>query len=150
MGLLDKEAYERKREWAAKRMTENSLIDSLAPEQHEVLSWLCSVRHDVHCNQEAFWYSEYSGHSEYWDYINYIINDKLKSVNLPCIEWSFSPDDYMTDSICYELGYDDDEIEEEMKNCFNMSNIFNNDIEHFLLKFDKEHGTNYCPSGFTR
>ena len=59
-------------------------------------------------------------------------------------------DNYMTDGLCYELDYTEEEIEEERESCLEMAKKFNNDIEKYLASIDKEHGTNYCPSGVTR
>ena len=155
MAQLNKEAYEGKKEYAGKRMLENAEVETLTKEQHETLEWLCSVRHDVHCNQEDFFNDESSNNSEYWDYIDNAdgcgtIRDKLKEVELPDLTWSFTVDDYMTDAICRELGYTEDERDEEKERCFEMASRFNSDIEKYLAKIDEEHGTNYCPSGATR
>ena len=155
MAQLDKKAYEGKREWAAKRMAENAKIETLTEKQHDVLQWLCTVRHDVHCNQEDFFNDEASNNSVYLDYIDDgnglgIIQERLIEVNLPNLRWSFSIDDYMTDGMCYELEYTEDETEHERENCLDMAKKFNNDIEEYLANIDKEHGTNYCPSGATR
>lgn len=154
MAYLDKEAYERKKEWAAKRMAENALVETLSEEQHEALEWLCSVRHDVHCNQEDFFCDESVNSSEYWNYIDDgdggTIREKLTQAGLPAVEWSFNPDMYTSDSLCYELDYTEEEREEERERCFEMAEKFNSDIEKYLKTIDEQHGTNYCPSGASR
>lgn len=155
MAYLTKNAYECKREWAAKRMAENAEVETLTTEQHGVLEWLCTVRHNVHCNQGDFFNDEAPNNSEYWNYIDSadgcgIIRDRLKAAGLPVLRWSFSVDDYMTDGICYELGYTEEEREEEREKCFEMAEKFNSDIENYLTQIDKKHGTSYCPSGATR
>lgn len=154
MAYLTKEAYEGKREWVARRMAENREIDTLTEEQHEVIEWLCSVRHDVHCNQEDFFIGESSNCDKYWGYIEDgcggEINKKLSDVGLDKVDWSFNPEMYDTDSICYELGYSEEEIEEARESCMEMASKFNNDIEKYLTNIDKQHGTSYCPSGATR
>jgi hypothetical protein len=48
MAKFNKEAYERKNRWAECRMEENSRIETLTPEQHETLVWLCWLRHKIH------------------------------------------------------------------------------------------------------
>ena len=154
MAYIDKEGYERKREWAAKRMAENSQIDTLTEEQHEALEWLCSVRHDVHCNQDDFFCDESANSSEYWNYIDDgnggTIREKLMEAGLPEMKWSFNPDMYTSESVCYELDYTEEEREEERERCLEMAEKFNLDIEKYLKTIDEQHGTNYCPSGASR
>ena len=155
MSYLNKETYEKKQAYAGKRMLQNAEIESLTHEQHEVLVWLCSKRHEVHTNQNDFFYSESSSSAEYWNLIddgcgNGIVRDKLSSVGLPDLKWSFSADDYMTDALCQEFGYSEEETEVEYESCIEMAGIFNNDIEKYLREIDKRHGTNYCPSGVGR
>ena len=155
MAYLNKEVYERKEAYTNKRMLQNAENENLSSEQHEVLAWLCSKRHEVHTNQEDFFYSESPNCTEYWDLIddgcsNGTIRDKLQSVNLPDLKWSFSIDDYMNDALCSEFGYSEEEIEAELESCIEMAGKFNNDIEKYLREIDKKYGTNYCPSGAGR
>ena len=58
MAYLDKDAYIAKRELAARRMAENAEIETLTPEQHEALEYLCTVRHNIHCNQDDLFKSQ--------------------------------------------------------------------------------------------
>ena len=155
MAYLNKEAYERKEAYANRRMLQNAENESLTPEQHEVLAWLCSKRHEVHTNQEDFFYSESSNSTEYWNLIddgcgNGVIRDKLSSVDLPDLKWSFSVDDYMTDALSTEFGYSEEDTDAELESCIEMAGKFNNDIESYLREIDKRYGTNYCPSGVGR
>ena len=152
---MSKDMYERKQAYAENRMRSNAENENLTESQHNTLAWLCSIRHNVHVNQEAFFYDESSSNTEYWNLIddgngNGTISEKLAEVNLPDLEWSFSVDDYLSDTICKEYGYTDEETEEELKNVLEMAAIFNKDIEKYLRNIDKQYGTNYCPSGITR
>lgn len=155
MAKLSKDVYDAKAEWAAQKMLKNAECESLTKEQHDVLAWMCSVRHETHCNQDAFWNCEDASHKRFWDYITNFcdigeIEKRLMEVGLPVIEWSFDYENYMTDGQCYEFEYSDDEMEEEHERCLEMAEKFNNDIESYLSQIDKEHGTSYCPSGLTR
>lgn len=78
------------------------------------------------------------------------IAERLADADLPPLVWSFDPQDYTFDSVCYELDYTDEEIKEEAERCLEMVEKFNDDIESYLAKIDKKHGTDYCPSGWTR
>ena len=53
MAYLTKDAYENKREWAAPKMANNAEIKTLKPMQHETLSWLCQIRHELHTHQDG-------------------------------------------------------------------------------------------------
>lgn len=155
MGMLNKEAYERKREYAVRRMKKNAEVKTLTEDQHDALSWLCSIRHEVHCNQSAFFYAESADSETFWNYIDDgsgtgEIAERLADADLPPLVWSFDPQDYTFDSVCYELDYTDEEIKEEAERCLEMAEKFNDDIESYLAKIDKKHGTDYCPSGWTR
>lgn len=84
MGFFSKEIYERKTEWAARRMKSNSRIKSLSKEQHDTLSWLCSLRHDVHSSWEDMWNSETADGVRLWEEYEKI-NDKLCECGLSAI-----------------------------------------------------------------
>lgn len=155
MAYLNKDIYERKEAYASRRMLQNAENENLTPEQHDILAWICSKRHEVHTNQDDFFYSESTNSAEYWSLIddgcgNGIIRDKLASVGLPDLKWSFNADDYMTDALCKEFGYSEEDIETEYESCIKMAGQFNNDIEQYLRAIDKQYGTDYCPSGVGR
>lgn len=152
---MDKGIWEGKAEWARRRMARNAEIETLTEEQHNALECLCHIRHETHKGKETFWNAEDGEHGKYWDYISggdggSTINEMLTDAGLPAITWSFNPDEYLTDAICYELGYSEEETEEEKENLFEMLETFNKDIENYLTKIDKENGTDYAPSGYTR
>ena len=156
MAYLSKEAYERKAAWAERRARINKENESLTEEQHDTLAWLCEIRHEMHCNQDSFYYSEYPKHNQFWNYINDEASEEgeiqhaLSEVSLPELNWSFDPDDCDTDSICCELDFTDEEKEEARKHCLEVASQVNDDIERYLRQIDKQYGTDYAPSGATR
>lgn len=147
-----KEIYERKKEWAARRMADNKEIETLTEEQHELLERLCTFRHDLHTN----WDSAFcSGSGDYDKYANEICvhcvgmeNDLYTEVKEAFGKAPFTPIDY-PDDYCYDvLGYES--VEEAREEAYKLFEQVNEEIEAFLYSIDKEHGTDYCPSGYTR
>lgn len=53
MSKINKEGYERKAEWADRRMEDNKSVDTLTEDQHEVLASVCSKRHTLHGHRMA-------------------------------------------------------------------------------------------------
>lgn len=133
---------------------------TLNNDQHDTLAWLAEIRHDAKKDgiygHEGWWVMENPECQELWNLLpnsessNGEINEKLVSAGLPRIEWSFDPDDFLTDSICYELGYTEEQIEEEKENTMNMAFSFDEDIIKYLDRIDKEHGTHYSPTCMAR
>ena len=155
MGVLSKEAYEGKREWAARRMVKNAENESLTEEQHEVLAWLCSFRHEWHMHAERLWSSENQDLFEEYEQIN----KKLSEVGLDIVEGLPRAEDF-PDENWYFYDYKDSgeyaDLEDWMENgeeydrFHEMHNEVNNAIERYLSEIDKKYGTEYCPSGYTR
>ena len=150
--IIDKEAYDGKREWAASRMEENKKVSTLTQEQHELLEELCKFRHDLHTNWESAFNDESSSFTYYEENIStYSVGNSGEE--LPCRiekafgEMPFSPIDYPTsaDYADYGLSY-----EEAFDRACDEFDKVNNEIETFLSKVDKKHGTHYCPEGATR
>jgi len=163
MAYLDKEAYDRKADYAGRRMAENAKIETLTEEQHDVLSWLCSLRHEMHSNQEDFFFNESGNYGKFTDAVNddrdvQSINGQLNMAKLPKIKWTKDIYDYDTESEVYELEdhseYADDEwdelIDSKRREALRFAESVNADIEEYLRKIDEEHGTEYAPSGATR
>ena len=157
MGALSKEAYERKREWAARRMAKSAENESLTEEQHEVLAWLCRFRHQWHTSMETLFNTESAEYSSLWTEYEQL-NEKLSEAGLERIEGLPDAADFATSDDFYNVGYDveyedlSDWIEngEDYSNFCKMHEKVNNDIEHYLQQIDKKYGTEYCPSGSTR
>ena len=167
MGFLDKEAYERKREWAAKRMEENTEIETLNEEQHEILAKLCQLRHELHTNWDSVFNNNYDDVNYFCDDIDDNISDQLASVGLPRLKLLSSQklvtvDDFdllmddelqeyeeIAENSNYDSAYDAWR-EDEYEKCCGWLNETNNNVESYLKAIDDEHGTSYCPSGSTR
>lgn len=148
--------YERKNEWAANRMEQNKNIDTLTEQQHDALAWLCSIRHTIHTNQKSMFISN-SVDFDLWKYIDGVddntIKEKLESVGLPNnLSWDalFVPSDYD-----YNMRFNEDkswynDYDAAYEIHIDFLEKVNTDIENYLRNIDKEHGTNYAPSGHTR
>jgi hypothetical protein len=159
MGMLNKEQYEYRRESAARRAYDNKTsCDSLTEEQHDLLAEICSMRHEIHCNQSSLYNTGSGSYSEYWHWLSDAaddgedINSKLKRAGMKTIEWSTNMEEAECDNDRYDGIIDDtDEADEENRDSFyeRMESI-NNDIEAYLRIVDEKHGTDYCPSGFLR
>lgn len=156
MAYMDKkDVYARKGDYARNRMLKNAENENLTEDQHDALAWLCAKRHEVHTNQKAFFYDGHAQNREYWNLIDDgcgygVIREKMMSVNLPDLKWSFNPDDYLTDMLCDEFGYSEEETDAEYEAVIEMAGKFNSDIEQYLRSIDKTYGTDYCPTGYAR
>lgn len=174
-----KRIFDGKREWAVKRMLKNAEIKTLTEEQHDVLSWLCTIRHEFHMKKEEIWLDNSNiinmfddGCSEECE-----INRKLKEVGLTTIDFEFSICNFPTvsDFECLsdkEKSMWEDKAEQynkenpdgwyhsaltvwkeeswEYEDCIDILENLNNKIEKYLKEIDEKHGTDYCPSGYTR
>lgn len=179
MTIMDKkQMYEAKREWAAKRMKENAEIETLTEEQHEVLEWLCTIRHELHTSKDSVWNNNSDALKPFDNSCgDYEVNQRLKRVGLKPIELQF---DYIScptvsDFDCLSRDEQDewqekaDRYNNEHPNSMGHSSIslwqeesweyrdfledierINDNIEKYLKEIDEMHGTNYCPSGYTR
>jgi hypothetical protein len=166
MGFVNKDGYERKAAYAARKNLENAKIDTLTAEQHDTLAWLCSVRHKIHTNQESFFWAESGAFDELWKYIDEKINNTLSACGLEPIPFGSSLDVW-TDSLIFELK---DEFVEECGDQYELSEEsdmatllsagleimydkvgeYNKQIEAYLQNIDEKHGTRYAPTCATR
>lgn len=144
--MIDK--YESKSRYVEKKMNENALVDTLTEAQHETLRWLCSFRHDLHCNQEALFYSEWSKYTEFWGIIDVKLGERLSEAGLPGIDLDIDAENFPTDIDCEELF--DMTSEEALAEVVKMASDINRAIEMYLGNIDKEYGTHYCPTGIAR
>lgn len=146
MAIISKDGYDRKREYAARKMEENRLVDTLTAEQHDVLAWLCAYRHTMHVDQESLFHSESSNFSTMWsDYDS--INNRLCECGLSPITLPDSID-IPSDA---DGEFDEDFVyEEALESFFEIIEGINNTIESYLRDIDRTHHTNYCPTGASR
>jgi len=161
MAILNKDAYEGKKEWAARRMADNASkgeAKGLTKEQAEALEFLCSARHNLHSNKKSAIMNG-SGLDQI-----ILANDKIIAAGLQVIdnvptgygEACFDDiDDFDTihetedcpeiDAADYQDWYDDtyNRINGQLE-------ALNTIIEHYLAAVDAQFGTSYAPSGATR
>lgn len=150
MGIISKEGYRGKLEWAAKRMERNkTTCTTLTPEQHDLLAELCAFRHDLHHNWDSAWNEESQNFDKFANNISeYSVEDGLSEKIMAALgEAPFKRIDYPT-SNTYEL--DDLTWEEGYEQACDLFAQVNDEIEEFLRDIDRDHGTDYAPSGTTR
>jgi hypothetical protein len=101
MAYLTQEAYDRKREYAARRMEDNREIETLTEEQHDALSKVCEDRHRLHGHgmSEAIYCTEHPNNRDWYEIIDDpytgergAINTVLEEARLPIIENLELPD----------------------------------------------------------
>ena len=154
MAYLSKEAYENKREWAAKRMSKNAEIKTLTTLQHETMAWLCQIRHELHTHQDGIFNT---GSADFNRFTNLIesswgegeINERLREAGLAPIKWGdLQADDIPDDYHFEEEGYQT--WEDAYEAAIEKAEKINSVIEDYLRKTDEKHGTAYCPTGISR
>jgi hypothetical protein len=154
MASLNKKQYEYRRESAARRATENKMIETLTEEQHDIIAEVARMRHEIHCNIDSMYNCESADYDK-WQWIDNGsggINDHLVSADLPKIEWSYSVESFPTSEDRYNGIIDNtDEAEEDNRNeYYKMMMHLNSDMEVYLTMIDREYGTNYAPTGELR
>lgn len=156
-GAVSKEGYERKREWAARRMKENKKIETLTETQHEALEELASIRHEIHSNKKSVIISDDQGLKKKLIKVNeWLLNSGLTPMEFV----PTSNEDYIDiDTIdeLYEIEdvpEDDDEradwYDENYMRISGELEDLNTQIEDYMRKIDARYGTNYAPSGMSR
>lgn len=166
-----------KARYIARRNSENAEIakeQGLGESQIEALEELCEMRHFLHCNSEALFYTEFHEHCTVTDaIIDCDSNSEFETIKklfgvapftllnpwdvaMDCDwnEWKYED----SDGTVYEENIDEDENTERYWKKFNLMktatinqvNKICAEIETFLYKIDSKHGTSYCPTGFAR
>ena len=103
-----KQMYEGKARYVKRKNAENEEIgleNGLTEDQIKVIEELCAFRHELHCNQEALYYSENGDHDYFENMLNNDIYEMLKRVNLPYQTMIFNTDDLDDDNVCFDLDY---------------------------------------------
>ncbi|MFA5068076.1 MAG: hypothetical protein WC466_08610 [Candidatus Izemoplasmatales bacterium] len=152
-----KDVYDKKREYAARKMAKNKDIDTMTDEQHDAVANLCSIRHELHTNMHNVAISDDQNIKKKI----VLANIQLRESDLP--HMSFVPLDEIDyidiDSIeDLKLMGENPENDEEKnewytENYYRISNELselNSNIEKYLKQIDEKYGTSYCPTGLSR
>lgn len=161
MAYLNKKQYEYRRESAAARNMDNESIainHGMNEDQANLISELCSVRHELHCNIDRLTRSH-----EDMSIVKDLqrVEDDINNSGLPHLnvaEQLHEIDDM--DGLIYYYGEDvpEDHDSEEYNDWYsdNYSRIYheldnlNDQIEDYLREIDKCYHTSFCPTGQLR
>lgn len=159
MAYLNKAQYDYRREAAAARNLSNEEIavqNGMASEQAELISKLCAIRHDFHCDIDNIVKSADN------DSISDIVEIE-KSINesglpeLDIVSMLLDIDDL--DGLIYEYGDDvPNHDSQEFQDWYDVNYArisseleeVNKSIEKYLANIDNQYGTSWCPTGQLR
>lgn len=160
MAYLNQKQYDYRRESAAARNLNNEEIaveHGMTSEQAELISKLCAVRHEFHCNIDNIVKS--ADNDSMSDIVE--IEKSINESGLPeldIVSMLLDIDDL--DGLIYEYGEDvpEDHDSEEFRNWYddNYARIhseleeINKSIEIYLSNIDAKYGTHWCPTGALR
>ena len=159
MAYLKKEQYEYRRESAAKRNLSNEEIatqNGMSEEQAELISKLCSMRHELHCNIDSYVESNDQLVLRDWNRIE----EDMIDAGLPALGvYNMMTDIDDIDGLMHDYGEDvPDSDSDDFQGWYddNYNRIaecwsdVNKTIEDYLAEIDKRHGTSWCPTGALR
>lgn len=159
MAYLNQKQYDYRRESAAARNLNNEEIaveHGMSKEQAELISKLCAVRHEFHCNIDNIVKS--ADNNSMSDIVE--IEKSINESGLPeldIVSMLLDIDDL--DGLIYEYGDDvPDHDSQEFQDWYddNYARIsselegINNSIEKYLSEIDAKYGTHWCPTGALR
>lgn len=159
MAYLNQKQYDYRRESAAARNLNNEKIaveHGMSEEQAELISKLCAVRHEFHCNIDSIVKS--ADNDSMSDIVE--IEKSINESGLPeldIVSMLLDIDDL--DGLIYEYGDDVPEHDsQEFQDWYddNYARIYseleeiNNNIEIYLSNIDAKYGTHWCPTGALR
>lgn len=161
MAYLNKQQYGYRRESAAARNLNNEEIavqNGMTSDQAELISKLCAIRHDFHCNVDSIVKGgDDNSISDEIENIEYGINESGLP-ELDIVSMLLDIDDLY--GLVYEYGEDvpEDHDSEEFQNWYddNYARIYseleevNKSIEKYLANIDNQYGTSWCPTGQLR
>lgn len=160
MAYLNKAQYDYRRESAAARNLNNEDIaveHGMTSEQAELISKLCAVRHEFHCNIDNIVKSADNDSMSDIVEIEKSINDSGLP-ELDIVSMLLDIDDL--DGLIYEYGNDvpEDHDSQEFQDWYddNYARIhselegINKSIEIYLSNIDAKYGTHWCPTGALR
>ena len=160
MAYLNQKQYDYHRESAAARNLNNEEIaveHGMTSEQAELISKLCAVRHEFHCNIDKIVKS--ADNDSMSDIVE--IEKSINESGLPeldIVSMLLDIDDL--DGLIYEYGNDvpEDHDSQEFQDWYddNYARIsselegINKNIEKYLSEIDAKYGTHWCPTGALR
>lgn len=160
MAYLNQKQYDYRRESAAARNLNNEEIaveHGMTSEQAELISKLCAVRHEFHCNIDNIVKS--ADNDSMSDIVE--IEKSINESGLPeldIVSMLLDIDDL--DGLIYEYGNDvpEDHDSQEFQDWYddNYARIsselerINKNIEKYLSNIDAKYGTHWCPTGALR
>nr|DAQ22552.1 MAG TPA: Cpf1/RNA Complex FUNCTION-RNA complex.49A [Bacteriophage sp.] len=160
MAYLNKAQYDYRREAAAARNLSNEEIavhNGMTSEQAELISKLCAIRHEFHCNIDNIVKS--ADNDSMSDIVE--IEKSINESGLPeldIVSMLLDIDDL--DGLIYEYGNDvpEDHDSQEFQDWYddNYARIsnelegINKSIEKYLSDIDAKYGTHWCPTGALR
>lgn len=161
MAHLNKAQYERRRENAAARNLTNEQVaveNGMTQEQAELITRLCSARHELHTNMDHVVKSD-----EKRIKMSILdINADIKESGLTPMSFiPSSKDDYIDIDTIDEM-YEWDEVPESgtaewqewyddnYQRIFDELETLNKNIEAYLAEIDKKYNTSFCPTGALR
>lgn len=160
MAYLNQKQYDYRRESAAARNLNNEEIaveHGMSEEQAGLISKLCAIRHEFHCNIDKIVKSADNDSMSDIVEIEKSINDSGLP-ELDIVSMLLDIDDL--DGLIYEYGDDvpDDHNSQEFQDWYddNYARIsselegINKNIEKYLSNLDAKYGTHWCPTGALR
>ena len=159
MAYLNQKQYDYRRESAAARNLNNEEIaveHGMSEEQAALISRLCAIRHEFHCNIDNIVKS--ADNDSMSDIVE--IEKSINESGLPeldIVSMLLDIDDL--DGLIYEYGDDvPDHDSQEFQDWYddNYARIsselegINNSIEKYLSEIDAKYGTHWCPTGALR
>lgn len=162
MAYLNKEQYEYRREAAATRNLKNeqtAIENGMTENQADLISRLCSLRHEYHCNLAAYTKDSESREDIRRNFAR--IEEEISKEGLPELDIvnTFDEVDDMDGLIFYygeDVPEDHDSAEfqewykEEYSRIYDELSDVNDTIEKYLKKIDDKYKTSFCPTGTLR
>lgn len=161
MAKLNKSQYDYRREAAAARNIDNEEIamqNGMNEEQAELISKLCSIRHNFHCNMDSL--AKSSEDNSIFEEIENV-EDAINESGLPQLNVaSMLLDTDDMNGLIYEYGDDvpEDHDSQEFQDWYddNYARIYdelegvNKEIEDYLRVIDENYNTSFAPTGALR
>lgn len=160
MAYLNKAQYDRRRENAAARNLNNeqtAVENGMTQEQAELISELCSMRHDLHCNVDRLVNNNAKEVRDLIELNIRIMNSGLNEMEFVPIDTCDFFDDIDSLDELFEIEdvpTDDDErqdwYDEKTAMIHSQWESLNSRIESYLKEIDKKYGTTFAPTGALR